>query len=446
MVLVRLLIVGFLSLSLLVTKNVRALDFDNDGLSDIVVINPMSDGTLHWGAQDSNDLTQRDLGIFGKLGNEIIAGKWTANSVKAVVASDAGSKASWNIESANTFSFASLGARAIAGLDLDKDTLLDAISVSNYRGRMLWQIRKSTNQKTSSIIFGSNGDLPVIFKDSKGIAKIAVIKKTKPYRVLHARSISSPRISKISLRSSEAFESYKQGAPILWSIGVPAIVFSRKDNSGLKLVVVSVTNGKVLKRISIPNAVEISVGDFLGTGLGQIAVQSNQGTVQVLSISGLQDFAVRADGILVDDFNSNTIKKASNPTNPVSPTPVQTPVAMPKPTNPLNPVECILQDSTDGGGGFVWKPVSDTQRFAVTVFPPTFTGIVGRVDMWSNAGVYIKELRGKGAGNGNRTAWQDNSLTGNDYKRTYGTVLVVGTNYSGGCSKWEISDPSRRVD
>jgi hypothetical protein len=110
-------------------------------------------------------------------------------------------------------------------------------------------------------------------------------------------------------------------------------------------------------------------------------------------------------------------------------------------------VSCTSRDPRDGWkSGFVWKPNSDTQRFAVAVLPPDLTGNVRAVQVVTASGEPIQSLVSKGAGNGNREAWQDRRFTGQEYQATYGVVLLRVALITGGCILYRIDQPGVRID
>lgn len=105
------------------------------------------------------------------------------------------------------------------------------------------------------------------------------------------------------------------------------------------------------------------------------------------------------------------------------------------------------QSAVDGGGGFLWKPVSDSDGNLVVLLPTDLKGMIDRVEIHSELPPTdeTKLDEGKFAGdthNGGRPHFRF-SQPGEDYGEN---VHVVVFKDDGSTVTWEIADGSQRYD
>jgi hypothetical protein len=115
-----------------------------------------------------------------------------------------------------------------------------------------------------------------------------------------------------------------------------------------------------------------------------------------------------------------------------------------------NDPTCKIADSTDGfKTGFIWKPNSDTQRFAVVVMPGNI-GKITKVFALKKDYSVIKEILTKGCGNpdktGVRCAFQDKTYTGQQYRALFGSIIIKAEISGGRCLYYPIDNPATRTD
>lgn len=96
----------------------------------------------------------------------------------------------------------------------------------------------------------------------------------------------------------------------------------------------------------------------------------------------------------------------------------------------------------DGGGGFVFKPISESDGKLAIITPPSYTGKIDSVVLKTLTGELIEEGKSGGVGNGGREHFR--------YKKPGGSYpqdLVVELMLKDGSSvQYNISDPKKRWD
>ena len=482
---VSLLSITTLSISNLLISDVYAIehtDFDGDGKSDFAFITVKQDGALNWQKLDvvTQDQNIQSLNSFGFNGNHLAVGNWiTTSSIDfGVISLKKDNKLTWKIQPRNLpiqeFKLGDSKSTAISGADLNGNGFTDAIVVNDVSGsRLKWSLLldplSSAPSKRQQIIFGKKGDIPFYFNTDGFEDKIAILRKGKDgSKEIVYRALNSSKTKSIKLGRSSIFKN--RPAPLKDTNGKDLLVFSiNRGNNTLLSIYNSL--GKRIAKGEYNHKGELLVGNYntnlSGEELG--IYDTTDGTFGVVgkSLKDFQSFAYIRGVVPFDEVNINNFVGIS-PELPVpvaTPTPVNTvkpsntvepisgpnPFPIDSPSNPnvdLNPpnTTCSVEDSTDGQAGFLWKPISDTQRFVAVVLPPKLTNNVNKVEVYTSTLSLIKALRFKGVGNGDRTNWQDTGLTGNDYKRIYGSVYVKAVLDSGKCILYEILHPETRTD
>lgn len=98
--------------------------------------------------------------------------------------------------------------------------------------------------------------------------------------------------------------------------------------------------------------------------------------------------------------------------------------------------------SFDGGTGFLFKPVSDTQGKLVVLTPEQLTGKVAGISLFDSSGKLVEKGLFSGVGNGEREHFRFTKAGS-----SYPDGLTVQVALKGGGSKsWYIPDPSLRYD
>ncbi len=415
-------------------------DFDGDGLSDFTVIKILDDGTLSWRARTSADNSLSTLGTLGISGNHIVLGYWS-NSRYAEMASVSKSgdgSVLWSVKghgaSDLNFSLGTSSSLVLSGADFNRSGYTDAAVAEKSGGRYLWKIKldplaPSGARTVRSFKFGlANSKLFYVNPDGKR-DWLAYFTKQGGSLWLRLRNVGTAKGRTIKVRGAPSMAI--RPVPVKKSDGSDALAFISKRSNSTR-VIVRELNGKQIASHTFNATGDVIVGNFISAAGEQIAVMSGEGFLvfnpKLKSVSVVS----ATSGVAVDQVNINSFASEEAPPS-ATPTPVVGGA-------------CVSRVPTDGGGGFVWKPNSDTQFYAACVLPAEFTGQTSELKIYSGAGVYIKSLNFKGVGNGNRTAWQDTSMTGANYRDQYRSIVVRLITKNNSCYTWSLSDPSRRYD
>lgn len=93
------------------------------------------------------------------------------------------------------------------------------------------------------------------------------------------------------------------------------------------------------------------------------------------------------------------------------------------------------------GGGFLWKPVSDSNGKLAVLLPPQYTGYVSACFIATRSGSVIEQGTYSSTANGNREHYRF-SKPGSAYPAG---VVVVADLKSGGSVHWPIPSPGSRT-
>jgi len=404
------------------------LDFNGDGTSDYVEVQIDEGGALSWHLLVEG--TSSSLGLLGEVGDHLIPARWVSPGGApgiGVITVD-GTEVLWRVSGSGTpLRFGSPQDLFLAGGDFDGSGLADAVIRSRQGRKMRWRVKPDpfggTSTSERSFAFGTPRSI-AFYMNPAGSGDEAAIIQSRRVRG-EVRPIVRTRSLAGAVRSFATLTGFPAAAGRPWPVaqgdGRDALAFISAGTSQSTVECIG-RRGVRLSRGTVAGAGTVLVGDYHTSPGEELAIQSGGGSFSLYSCTaGDLGSITFGEGIPVDEVNINTFADSA-------------------------PEGCAPAQPNDGGGGFVWKPNSDTQYFAVAVLPPSYSGKLSRVETITTAGEVIKGLTTKGVGNGGRTAWQDYSLTGRDYKRQYGSIGVRATLDDGSCVIWEISDPSRRVD
>lgn len=120
------------------------------------------------------------------------------------------------------------------------------------------------------------------------------------------------------------------------------------------------------------------------------------------------------------------------------------PDGLPDPNGPAaNPnLEGGAQRARDGGGGFLWKPISDSTGKLAILFPPKYSGSLVSCELIGPNGQSLGKGSDGGVGNGDRQHYRF-PKPGGQYPA--GTT-VVGTLANGEKVTYTIDRPGSRID
>ncbi len=422
-------------------------DFDYDGKSDLTLIEIKTNKNLQWNPYSYFSGPLSSHGSFGKSGDHIIMGNWDGLSIGVIKEDGETGKVTWRIKNQSgdvkTYEFGTNKDLFVAGADVEGDGKSDAIVVEKKKKKLRWKIAPhpfttSGVGTIKEVVFGKAADA-AFFMDLDGdgdwIGVIAEnINKKKRYlakllntnsgekRVINVGNSSARPLPVQGIDGKDIFAFAKKGSNFI------SIIFRNQQGkkiAGVKLALTGDDDG------------EVAVGDFTNDPGEEIAVQSGSEFLiynpSTKSLSSMSEIA----GILVDEININKFENFAGGGDS----------GVDGDGGGSDPANCGSLGLPDGFEGNLWKPNSDTQHYAVFVAHAQYTGKISQVRVYkASNNQLIKNLTYKSTANGNRTNWQDYSLTGSNYKSQYGSIRVRVDLNSGSCVSAVISDPSKRVD
>lgn len=412
-----------------------ATDFDGDGASDQAFVSIGDGGVLGWAARTSFANADASQGTFGETGDHLILGRWESQVPNIGVIHQLSETAvRWRIIKNDfteaTYDIGKPSDLFISGGDFDNSGAFDIAVVSQNVNVLNWTVVAdpfSSGGQTTSFVLGNGNSQPFFF-NPRGTGDFAAIYGTATVagvsrKAIRGRSLSGAKFKRTLMPKS--VNGLGRPLPLRLSNGKDALVFVRQALSATKLIVVR-PNGRILRRITVPLTGTLVIGDFEEGGDEEVLISDSEGAGFVANTAGQVSAKTTPTGIPVDEVNLNSFSGGTNPGI------------------------CEVGDPTDGGGKFVWKPNSDTQRFAVVVLPGRFTGTIDEVQLETAAGDLIESLRYKGLGNpdseGQRSNWISRTYTGQSLKAQFGAVVVRVIFSDGDCLFYQIDNPATRYD
>ena len=437
--------VVFLCICSLWSSPALALDFDGDGIDDLTLVSINANKSLSWRYQSSRTQRVVALGRHGVVGNDLIPGRWATSltPVLGVISADTTDKTLWQFKTRSTpsanskrnlFSFGSKNALVMSGADFDGDGIFDPLTIDQQDGQLLWSrssVASETEPDPASTNFGTIGDLPFIWHRANATAQYAVLKHQHTGGGTIEIMDINDQVRSITLGSIPFYSE----PPQTIVVGRKTyLVFSYKGFQKTYLTIYRET-GSVIRSVTLNGTGTILVGNFDKATSGQEIALHTGGDLLVASIfSPTVKRRRAAAGIPVDESNSQSVGTFGNI--------VEDTIA----------ASCERHNPNDGyKRAFIWKPNSDTQRFAVAVLPHSFAGSTKDIEIFrADTGAYIRSIVSKGCSNpddeGVRCAYQERELTGQEYRAQYGSILLKAYRKDGSCAVFTLKDPSKRID
>ena len=415
-----------------------ANDYNSDRVSDLafVRINPPPVNSLRWYYRPRLSSTLRPLGAFGLKGDHLAPGRWLSvdGTSAGVVSLNPEGTIDWRIRTRegteHVFQLGTGKDIVVSGGDFDGSGLLDSCVVSSRRSRLTWKICTdpfpASNASCRELQWGKGGDMVFFARVASGRDALGLLRSSKTGRTVLLKDLVTGEERSFSLPKS--VPSPVRPVAVKQSAGDALLAFTQAEGAITKVYIVS-TDGRLVRRLRMKGNGTAVIGDFLINEPGEEIGIQNQRTLQILNpVTGRIIEKTGASHILVDEININSFSPVSS-----------------------QPDTCTSVNPSDGyKRGFVWKPNSDTQHFAVAVMPHRYQGRVSKVEALTASGHVIKEIGLKGCGNadtdGPRCMYQDRSLTGSDYRNRYGSIILRLRLSEGGCDIYYLKDPSRRID
>ncbi len=425
--------------------SVTALDFDADGVDDLIVVSINKNATLSWRYQSSKTDRLTAIGRFGTVGQQLIPGIWgtTLQPIVATISNSNTNETQWNFKqhksSSDTpkiapFLFGGIDSLSLSGADFDGDKIFEAVSIEFQDGSLLWKRYNTTLEGEAAFtntVFGLKGDIPFLWNIPNAPSQYAIFKNNHTANGTIEILDNASQITVVSLNKAPRYSE----PPQTFAVGnaIYIVFISREYNKTILNFYRS--SGALHRSVTVSGTGDVVLGNFSKTIKGQeVAIHSGK---NLYITSPLTSRVVRRksfSGIPVDTLNSNSVGSFDNTIEDVL------------------SASCGRMNPNDGyKRGFVWKPNSDTQRFAVAVLPHEFFGSTKDVEMFrADTGEYIRSIRSKGCSNpddqGVRCAYQERLLTGQEYRALYNEVLLKAYRKDGSCAVFKLSNPAQRID
>ncbi len=414
------------------------LDFDNDGLTDRVAVTIDDNSSFSWEAV--GEIAASDLGQVGEDEDSAIPGRWLANDESVVgFVRKVGFGLSWNIlngSALQSVTFGSSNGVFLSGGDYNGDGIIDAAVVTKNGSSREWNISSdlftAETPTTTTIQLGRAKDIP-LFLNVSGLSDSIAVLHTPPGGSLLIRALDiTTNVVRRMRRIPRTMRKFGRPLPLAKADGTDVLAFIRKG-TGITIVNVIALNGRRIKRIEFPEAVDVVVGNFLAAEGEEVGFV---GTTKFEAINPFTSESSEFDpvsGVAAGEININQFT-------------VEDYDGLPDPSD-----TCYEQDPTDGYKiRFIWKPKSDTQFGSVVILPGTYLNKISALKSTTSAGETIREFAFKGNANpdisGLRPHYIDRIMEGPAYRRRYGAIKIRVDLINGACLEYPIENPAVRVD
>lgn len=420
------------------------LDFDSDGVSDLTFVKIAPSGELNWRFRSSKSDRSRDLASLGQTGNHLVIGSWSNSATPeiGVISQDGTTKnILWSLEKRDgtklSFTFGKTNDLAVSGADFDGNGLLDAAAIEIRNTLYYWKINFNPlgTSSTSEVLWGHAGDTPFFFKGTGAVDQLAVLRK-------NADNTATVFLKDAVSGSESSFTLNRPIGSVDTPMGISKgavnyLLVPEKKETTTKISIFR-SNGTILRTLTLRGTGDLVVGNFMSSQLGtEIGIKNGTSFTVINPFTKLtRSFSIKAD-VAVDDININALSTWGSGGNG---------------GGGGNGGACTSKSPNDGYKvGFTWKPNSDTQYYAVAVMPASYTGKISKFyALKSDGTTVIKEIGLKNCGNpdpaGPRCNYQDRTLTGSDYKRLYGSIVLKAVLNDGSCVTYAIANPAQRTD
>lgn len=414
-------------------------DFDGDGISDLTLVD-IDSSNLRWFALQSGASVLTEIVTFGKEGDHLMIGQWiTPGEPQAATVRkpEQGEEAVWRLDmpgsNVRTRSFGGVENTFVGGGDFNGNGVADGAVLGTQDGKIRWQIWSEmfadTPGEKQTILFGNQKQTQRAFyvnpdasHDWLAIAKY--LPKLRRVRI----TLRNPQGDGTMQLSLPFTGEPARPVPLRGADGRDYILLYKKLPNAYRLSVYSLS-GQRLRKGRVQGKGDLVVGNFTTDPGEEVVVQKGAGFTIWSPQTGARTTLNLQNSIPVDEVNLNSFSVSGED---------------------VSLDNCNGADPTDGSGGFVWKPNSDTQYYAVAVLPSNLNGAVTSVETYSSSGERIKDLNYKGCGNddgtGPRCAYQDPSTTGADYHNQYGSIILKVNLSAGGCLSYFLQNPAVRID
>lgn len=326
----------------------QPLDFDQDGLSDLVIVQIGSDNSrsLSWNKLSSIDSNIHDLGRLGRAGDHIILRDWLnqgSPQIGVVSLNSQNNAISWKIrdtaQNTHTKIFGTGGQTVVSGGDFNNNGYGDAAIVYQRSRHLMWQIKYDifSNESTEpqQVRFGKKGDQPFFASVNGNGDWLAVGRYIKANigRLLFRHPVTG-QTATVTVRGRMAGQLNKTIPHRLKQANGTDLVVLTQKLGGRTAFFFKKLDNSAAKRFVFSGNGDVAVGNFTDAPGQEIVLQqSNQQYLVFNPENKEKESWAGPEGILVDESNINRFKAVNTPSQPINP-PIDTPNT--PPNNPNN--------------------------------------------------------------------------------------------------------------
>jgi|GEM_PF-3061932 len=303
-------------------------DFDSDGMSEFLVVNPNQNGALDWTSFNPRSNRSRlEMEGFGGSQSLFIPGNWTSSDQAVAALVDpkgpgALDRATWKVKSMSYLGGAEVskslgrpGDIIINGGDFDGNGITDSLILKRTTGML--------GLRVNYFLLSYNGDnlgkerlykaLGAPFKDTNFIFSpdgvsdwLAVLQRrgTKTRMLLLKPFTDTPQSFDLGTLPGGV----QTPMPLKQGAGIPdLIVFSGARGGQTQITVKNLSGRDIFKRV-IPGASGVSVGDYLPDSGWEVAIHNDESITIINPLSGAKREVIRPAGLLVNCISNQIIR------------------------------------------------------------------------------------------------------------------------------------------
>ncbi|MCO6430084.1 MAG: hypothetical protein J5J00_04430 [Deltaproteobacteria bacterium] len=316
-------------LALLALRTVEAqttqTDFDNDGVSEYVLVSIQQNQALNWSYTSALTGISSTLGSIGSTGDHLIIAPWKGLSspqIGVVSLDDTSGALLWKIiNDQSTMEERELGSdgdTAISGADFNGNGKADAAVARLKKGRVEWSIsydmfdRAVGQENPSTMRFGVAGDRIFFASPDGAFDWLGVAGKNKKGRsqikLKNPLTGESRTISKFPGFISKGAR--PRPFPVRQASGIDVLGFTKKK-AGNTEVHFHNFDGSRIAIGTLPGTGDVIVGNFTSSPGEEVAIKTSAGFTTYNAFDGQSSSVATADGIPTDHININTLRSES---------------------------------------------------------------------------------------------------------------------------------------
>ncbi len=294
-------------------------DYDQDGVSDIALLDINDDGSLAWNVYSVGTASLISASSsFGEVGDHIIYGNWLSSASAAPAILDSGRKnVTWTLlgDSENTsIQFGRIDDYLFGGADFDNDGISDAAFARlNTEKNFSWSIKTGFFTETPTdldpIVFGRDGDILLYFDPDGAGDQLAFLRRDTNART-YTLYLKDPQSLTETTVALGAIYIDMRALPLRSSAGPDMLVLIWQDNAQTKISFRNSAGAEITEK-TLSAKGEVLVGDFSLAYAGEeIALQTSTGFTIYNPEANQSILITTPTGIAVDTVNINTFDVA----------------------------------------------------------------------------------------------------------------------------------------